>query len=228
MADLAPSRDAPGPTAPRVVAFDIGEVLVDESRVWATWAELVGSTPLTFAAVLGAAIVQGEDHRAVFGHIAPNVDWLSLQEEHERRLGGLQEQDLYGDVRACLQALHRAEVRIVIAGNQPARRRPQLEALALAVDDLVTSDDLGVEKPDPTFFTRLLERSSVERPGELLYVGDRVDNDILPALEIGIATCWLRRGPWGLLQDMPDGVEADIVLEGLGELPDVVASWSDA
>jgi FMN phosphatase YigB (HAD superfamily) len=59
----------------------------------------------------------------------------------------------------------------------------------------------------------------------VLYVGDRVDNDVLPAFEAGLATCWLTRGPWGQLQELPDDVEPDLVLEGLGELPELLAAW---
>ena len=54
-----------------------------------------------------------------------------------------------------------------------------------------------------------------------------VDNDVLPASTYGMRTCWLRRGPWGQLQDLPDDVEADLVLEGLGELPLLLQEWRD-
>ena len=60
----------------------------------------------------------------------------------------------------------------------------------------------------------------------VLYVGDRIDNDVLPAAAAGMRTCWLRRGPWGVLQDLPDGAEPpDLDLEGLGELPVLLADW---
>jgi ribonucleotide monophosphatase NagD (HAD superfamily) len=39
--------------------------------------------------------------------------------------------------------------------------------------------------------------------GEILYIGDRVDNDIRPAQEVGVATALLRRGPWGHILDEP-------------------------
>ena len=39
------------------------------------------------------------------------------------------------------------------------------------------------------------------RPSEILYVGDRLDNDISPAIDAGLATAWLRRGPWGFILD---------------------------
>lgn len=215
----------PGGAAPRIVAFDIGEVLIDETRVWATWADILGVTPLTFAAVLGAAIVQGEDHREAFPVVAPNVDWRDFEEEHERRYGGFTEDDLHGDVRACLDELRELGVTVVLAGNQPARRTAQLGALDLPCDVTITSEELGAEKPDAAFFTALLRHLEVTDPTEVLYVGDRTDNDVVPAHDAGLRTCWLTRGPWGRLQDLPEDVEADLILEGLGELPLLLEGW---
>jgi HAD superfamily hydrolase (TIGR01509 family) len=215
----------PDGDAPSIVVFDVGEVLIDETRVWSVWADILGVTPLTFAAVLGAAIVQGEDHEVVFPAIAPNVEWRDFEEEHERRYGGFREEDLHGDARSCLAELRELGFTVVLAGNQPARRAGQLRALDLPCDDLVTSEELGAEKPDPGFFTALLRRCETTDPSELLYVGDRTDNDVLPAAAAGMRTCWLRRGPWGLLQDVPDDVDPDLVLEGLGELPLLLEGW---
>ena len=228
----APSLDDHDPNdpdgaAPGTVVFDIGEVLIDETRVWSVWAELLGVSPLTFGAVLGAAIVQGEDHHGVFPHLAPNLDWPELEDEHERRYGGFRDEDLYPDVRSCLTELRSLGFRIVLAGNQPQRRAEQLRALELPHDHLATSDELGAEKPATAFFTAVQELAGVIEPLEILYVGDRVDNDILPAAGFGMRTCWLRRGPWGQLQELPDDVEADLVLEGLGELPLLLSQWRD-
>jgi HAD superfamily hydrolase (TIGR01549 family) len=222
--DGAPDPDGP---APRIVVFDVGEVLIDETRVWSVWADLLGVTPLTFAAVLGAAIVQGEDHEVVFPAIAPNVDWHEFEDEHERRYGGFVEEDLHADARPCLAELRSLGFTVVVAGNQPARRQAQLAALDLPCDDLVTSEELGVEKPDPAFFAQLLARCDVTDPAEVLYVGDRTDNDVVPAHDAGLRTCWLTRGPWGQLQDLPDDVEPDLILEGLGELPLLLSGWRE-
>jgi HAD superfamily hydrolase (TIGR01549 family) len=220
--EATPEPEGP---APRIIVFDIGEVLVDETRVWAVWAGLLGVSPLTLAAVLGAAISQGSDHELAFPHVAPNVEWQDFEEEHERRFGGIREQDLYADARPCLQELRELGFQVIVAGNQPARRTAQLRALDLPHDVLVMSEELGVEKPDPAFFEAVVQLSESNDPGELLYVGDRVDNDVIPALRAGLRTCWLRRGPWGQLQDLPDDVEPDLVLEGLGELPLLLGEW---
>lgn len=212
--------------APSVVVFDIGEVLIDETRVWATWADLLGVSSLTFAAVLGAAVAQGLDHVEVFDHVAPNIEWRDFEAEHERRYGGFREDDLHADARPCLQELHDRGIRIVIAGNQPARRTEQLRALDLPHDAMAMSADLGVDKPSPAFFAAVVDLGGASSPDQVLYVGDRVDNDVLPAATAGLRTCWLRRGPWGILQDLPDGIEADLVLDGLGELPLLLAEWT--
>lgn len=209
--------------------LDIGEVLVDETRVFTVWAELLGVSPATLLAVLGAAISQGEDHHAAFPHVAPNVEWTSLEAEHETRYGGFRAEDLYPDVRDALRALRAAGLRVVLAGNQPQRRTEQLHALALDVDDIVTSDELGAQKPSSAFFAAVLARLglSATDADRVLYVGDRVDNDVVPAIEAGLSTCWLRRGPWGQLHDLPDDVAPDLVLDGLGELAQLLLDWRD-
>ena len=230
-AGAEPSPDDPrdvtglaGPV-PTAIAFDIGEVLIDETRVWDIWADLVGVSHLSFAAVFGAAIVQGQDHRAVFPHVAPNIDWTELTDEHERRYGGFQEQDLYPDVRPCLDELATQGLTVILAGNQPAQRRDELERLDLPCDRIATSADFGVEKPDPDFFDAVLDLARAADPARVLYVGDRVDNDVLPAAAAGLRTCWLRRGPFGHLQDLTEDLTPDLTLEGLGELSVILAGW---
>ncbi len=216
--------DLEGP-APHIVVFDVGEVLIDETRVWGIWADILGVSRFTFAAVLGAAIAQGEDHELVFPHVAPNTEWREFEGEHERRYGGFADEDVYADVRPCLLELQTMGIRVGIAGNQPTRRREQLLALDLPRDVLAISEDLAVDKPSPEFFTAVQKLTGATEPGQVLYVGDRVDNDILPAMAFGMRTCWLRRGPWGQLQDLPDDAVPDLVLEGLGELPLLLAEW---
>lgn len=221
----ASTPTAPDP-APTTVVFDVGEVLIDETRVWAVWADIVGVSPLTFAAVLGAAIVQGEPADAVFAHLAPNLEWRDFEPEHERRYGGFREEDLYPDVRPCLEELTASGFDVAIAGNQPTRRQAQLASLDLPHRVMAMSEELGVEKPDPAFFDRVQALADVTETSDLLYVGDRIDNDVMVAAARGWRTCWLRRGPWGQLQDLPDDAQTpDLVLEGLGELATLLQTW---
>ncbi len=57
---------------------------------------------------------------------------------------------------------------------------------------------------------------------EVAYVGDRVDNDVLPAAAAGLVAVHVRRGPWGRLQPTPR--EATLGLDDLASLPEALAS----
>jgi FMN phosphatase YigB (HAD superfamily) len=206
----------------KAVVFDVGEVLVNETREYGTWADWLGVPRHTFSAVFGAVIARGGDYRETFQVFAPGFD---LGEQRAARAAaGLPEtfgdDDLYPDVRASLVALRDAGLWVGLAGNQTLRAGQILRALDLAADLIVTSDDLGVEKPDPRFFVEI-EKLAPVPAAEMLYVGDRLDNDVCPAATRGFATALLRRGPWGLIQQHES--DADRIptmrLDGLAELP---------
>jgi FMN phosphatase YigB (HAD superfamily) len=104
-----------------------------------------------------------------------------------------------------------------LAGNQ-SRTMEAWARSTLPADIVTSSDGLGARKPDQAFFERLVELAGVEA-GELAYVGDRVDNDVLPALGRGLVAVHVRRGPWGRLRPTPDGA---VGVDSLDELPAVL------
>lgn len=202
----------------RAVWFDVGEVLINETREYGTWADWLGIPRHTFSAMFGAVIARGEDYRTVFQHFRPDFD---LDAQRQARLdSGLGEYlntlDLYPDVRPCLQELRDAGYYVGIAGNQTTRAGRFLRELNLPCDTLATSDDWGAAKPDPAFFTKLIEVSG-HQPHEITYVGDRLDNDLTPAATAGLHTVHIRRGPWGYITYTPGA--ADIELNTLADLP---------
>lgn len=206
----------------RAVIFDIGETLVDETRAWGEWADWVGVPRLTFFAVLGSLIERGLHHRQVFEELRPSLD---LPGERARRLRAgpppdrIGRADLYADARPCLEALRGRGYWLALAGNQPATAERDLGALGLPVDFVLSSSRAGVEKPSPAFFARLI--AAARRPAdEIAYVGDRLDNDVLPAIEAGMRGVFLRRGPWGVVHARrADAARADARIETLAELP---------
>ena len=80
------------------------------------------------------------------------------------------------------------------------------------------SEGMGVWKPDPTFFDRALELMGDPEPAAVAYVGDRVDNDVLPSSAAGMRAAWLRRGPWGVIQRLPESAKPALVVDSLDEL----------
>lgn len=211
----------------RAVVFDVGETIVDETRAWSAWADWLGVPRLTFLAVCGAVIASGElDHRVPLRIFRPGID---VREERRRQVeAGLDEDviaaDLYPDAVPCLQTLHAAGYRVGLAGNQPVHAEEVLRELGLPLDFVASSASWGVEKPDPRFFARIVETLELA-PEEIAYVGDRLDNDIRPAAAAGMQPIFVRRGPWGWIQQ-PTGSppEAVLTVESLAELPEAIAA----
>lgn len=208
--------------AQRWVVFDLGETLVDETENWGRWADHLGVPRLTFFAVLGAVIAARQPHTDVFERLRPG---FRLADEAPRKAAaglpwGFGPADLYADALPALHSLRAAGYRLAIMANQPLEAADFLRTLP--VDRTATSAGWGVAKPDAAFFARVADELQAA-PGDLAYVGDRVDNDVLPARRAGMLAVHLRRGPWGVLQaDWPEAAEAHLHLDGLLGLADAL------
>lgn len=204
----------------RWVALDVGETLIDETRIWSVWADLLDVPRLTLMAGLGAEVANDGDHRNAF-EIAGRPGWQDHWDDFERAYGGFKASDLYPDALPTVQALCSAGYRVAIVANQPSIRGPELRALGFDPDVMAMSQEMGVHKPDPAFFSRLLALTGNPDPARVAYVGDRVDNDVLPSLAARMHPVWIRRGPWGVIQTLPEGARAaTMVVDSLTELVD--------
>src|SRR4029077_19769588 len=102
------------------------------------------------------------------------------------------------DVAACLHALHKQGLRIGVARNQPVCAEQGLESFGLPGDFVASSERWNVKKPAPAFFQKVIDELHLAA-GAIAYVGDRLDNDIVPARSAGMVAVFIRRGPWGFL-----------------------------
>ncbi|MGW4464029.1 HAD family hydrolase [Micromonospora sp. NPDC004704] len=207
------------------VFFDIGGTILDESREFAMWADWFGVPRHTFSAVFGAAIARGLDWQEPFRVFRPGFD-LATELELRAAAGKPEtfgEEDLYPDARSCLTSLKDQGPLVGLAGNQPAHAETMLRALDLPVDVIGTSAGWGVAKPSAAFFDHVI-RAGGGDASSILYVGDRPDNDVRPAIEAGMQTCLIRRGPWGYILDLPAVAEqSPFRIDSLDELPTLVA-----
>ncbi|MBP2707005.1 HAD family hydrolase [Microbispora sp. RL4-1S] len=211
----------------RAVVFDVGETLIDETRLWSRWADRLGVPRLTFLGVLGGMAALDRSYEEAFELVRPGID-VEAEIEAWRREdpAGLRENfdadDLYPDVRASLAALRDAGYRLIVAGNQPPQAYDALVAMDLPVDGVYTSAAWGVAKPEPAFFAKVAAVTGAAAD-EILYTGDRLDNDVFPARAAGMRTALIRRGPWGHLHAArPGAAAADLLLDGLADLPRLV------
>lgn len=201
----------------RWVCLDVGETLIDETRIWSLWADACGIPRLTFFAALGAVIAGGSQHADVFGAFGID-DWRERLPVVEAEYDGFQHRDLYPDALRALDALRAAGYRLAVVANQPAVRTAQLRRIGVDAEVVAMSEEMGVSKPDPGFFSRTLELMGSPAPGEVAHVGDRIDNDVLPALAAGMRAIWIRRGPWGVIGSLPEGTHPALIVDSLDEV----------
>jgi HAD superfamily hydrolase (TIGR01549 family) len=210
----------------RAVCFDVGETLIDETRHWLEWATFLGVPAMTLFTAIGVTMARGQSLRRVFEIFRPDIDVGEARQMRAAQgwIYDFTPQDLYPDAIPCLTVLRERGYKVVVAGNQPVESEAALARLDLPADLIASSGGWGVSKPDPRFFARVAEAAG-EPPECIAYVGDRLDNDVLPALAAGMKAVFVRRGPWGWMHaELPDIERAHIRLETLMDLPDRLAA----
>jgi HAD superfamily hydrolase (TIGR01662 family) len=212
----------------RAVVFDIGETLLDRTREYAEWARFFEVPAHTFSAVFGAMIADGasvSDVLRFFGNGMP-VDELYVRRAEAGFGVGLEERDLYPDVREAIAALKRQGIAVGIAGNQPASTSEQLRRLDLGADVIGSSAEWDVAKPSRDFFLRAAAEVGVA-PGSTVYVGDQLDNDVVAPQAAGLRAIRVVRGPWGFTtRDAKVEATCLAVVRELTEIPAVLRGES--
>jgi putative hydrolase of the HAD superfamily len=121
----------------------------------------------------------------------------------------------YPDAVPALRALREAGLTLVVASNWDCSLADWLGPVGLLdlVDDVVTSAEVGVAKPDPEPFRRALLLAGVEA-GEAVHVGDSLENDVEGARAVGVRAVLIARAG-----EPPAGVEA---IRSLEQLPSLI------
>lgn len=129
---------------------------------------------------------------------------------------------LYSDASQCLEVLSR-HYKIGIIANQSPGTRDRLEQYGILkyIDMVAASAEEGVAKPDKEIFEIALKRSNC-KPYAALMVGDRIDNDIVPANLLGMHTIRIMQG-FGQYWNIKSKIEeADCTVNNLAEILNIL------
>lgn len=129
-----------------------------------------------------------------------------------------EDEKLFPDTIECLKKLHR-HYKIGIIANQSLGSKERLEKFGILkyINLIIASAEEGIAKPDKRIFEIALERAKC-KPKEAAMVGDRLDNDIVPANEIGMYTIWIKQGNWKNACPRKDLEQPAMIVESLSEL----------
>ena len=129
------------------------------------------------------------------------------------------------EVLTSLEELRSDGYRLGLVSNVsllPHLMRADLERLGIAryLDASVFSSEVRVRKPDPRIFREALERVGTE-PGETVFVGDRLYDDIGGAQAVGMRAVQTRQFR---AEDDPSP-RPDAVIGHFAELPPILRTW---
>lgn len=171
------------------IFFDIGSTLVDETEAYDRRVrDMIVHTDITFQAFDDVRIAlarQGLDGNSAairyFG--LKKTPWHSEEEVP------------YPDAHSTLAALRQKGYLLGIIANQKPGTAERLKSWGLRryFDVIAASAEIGYAKPDKRIFEKAFELAGCTAR-ESVMVGDRLDNDIAPAKEIGMTTVWIRKG----------------------------------
>lgn len=199
------------------IFFDVGSTLVDETEAYDYRArEMIVDTNITFEEFDNVRIAlarQGLDgNSAAIKHFGlRKTPWHSEYEVP------------YSDVNMTLDFIADKGYKLGIIANQNLGTTKRLEYWGLLkyFDVIVTSAECGCAKPDKEIFEKALAIADCTAE-ESAMVGDRLDNDIIPAKSIGMKTVWVKKG-LAKYQDNRLGKDvADYQINTLSELINIL------
>lgn len=121
----------------------------------------------------------------------------------------------YADVRPAFERLKARGLRLGIISNWDSRLVGLLGGLGLGemLDDIVSSADVGLHKPDPRIFELACTRLGVS-PGEAAHIGDHQYADVLGASAVGMRAVLIDRhgvvdGDLAAVRTL-DGIEGEL------------------
>lgn len=196
--------------------FDIGSTLVDETKAYDHRAlDMIENTDITFWEFDQKKI---ELSKQGFDGNSEAIRYFGLTKTPWHT----EDEELFDDVFEVLDVLKAKNYKLGIIANQVPGAKERLQAWGLLnyFDVVATSAELGVAKPDRMIFESALKSAGCH-PQNAIMIGDRLDNDIMPAKVIGMNTVWVRRG-LAIFQSVDLGKRvADWIIDDLSDLKEI-------
>jgi putative hydrolase of the HAD superfamily len=195
----------------RALTFDVVGTLIDfETGIVECVRRIAGPSVPPDEEILAAfGAEEGEQQRLTpempFG---PMLDPISVRLAERLRLPALDghgaasplrrsvhDWPAFDDAPAALAALGRRYRLVALTNGDRAGTAAMGRTLGDPFDEVVTAEDVGVNKPDPQVFAWCLGRLSSSGIGrdEVLHVAQSQFHDIGAAHRLGLATCWVER-----------------------------------
>ena len=190
------------------ILFDVGWPIINETRMHAAWNERLKKLVLAHTGKeLSNDFIQNAEADAVTCY-APSlfsyVIWQIVKPDENlfktikidfNEYYSTREYSIQDGIIEVLEKLS-GHYKLGLAANQPVEVHEYLEneGILKFFDSTKVSDEIGYSKPDIRMFMAVLDNLK-STPEETMMIGDRLDNDIVPAKLLGMTTVRLLVGP---------------------------------
>jgi HAD superfamily hydrolase (TIGR01549 family) len=198
--------------------FDVGYTLINEdkcheNRIKNTVSRFQGSKwNITYDSLYEAMIQASREYRQPYAAALQSFG-IDYYEPYEKEL-----EEPYAAAESVLKKL-RSYYKIGVIANQTPGTVERLRGFGLLhyIDLVLSSAEEGLEKPDVRFYEKALELAEC-KSSEAVMIGDRLDNDIYPANQVGMITVWIKQGFGGMQLPLQVSYEPDYTVLELVEL----------
>jgi HAD superfamily hydrolase (TIGR01549 family) len=222
----------------RAILFDVGGPL-DLEFAWEIAVDSAIAAACSLEGIrLDQAVIEAASERAVeafasdaYAHMIETLtggDPATIARVRQRlrtMTGSLDLFQLRPEVDGLLRRLGERGLKLGIVANQPETVVPRLERAGIAQFFAYTgiTGTTGLRKPDPRAFTAAAEALGVV-PVHCIMVGDRIDNDIVPAKALGMAAILFRSGRHRRQRPRSTAEEPDAIVTDVPELAAAIAA----
>ena len=194
------------------IFFDLGATLVDESDVYKSRCEYairqLSIDPAEFMNMVyeeaKLSPIPIRTAAKAYGVVLPK--WDSSLEK------------LYDGAFDIISYLY-GKYKLGIIANQEVGTQERIDNWGIGkfFDVVMASAEAGCAKPDSKIFSMALDKAGC-RPEDAIMIGDRLDNDIIPAKKMGMKTVWVRQG-YAVYQSIDDeSKRPDHIVDSIDEL----------
>jgi HAD superfamily hydrolase (TIGR01662 family) len=194
------------------IFFDIGSTLVDESKAYENRIkDTIRNTNITYNQFCNLMIDFVKQGKNEYIEAAKELNLTTTKWHSE-------DEFLYPDTISTLKLLPE-KYKIGIIANQPLGMQERLNKMKIDkyISLVISSAEVNVSKPDLKIFKLALDRAGCSSNNAVM-VGDRLDNDIVPAKAVGMRTIWIKQGLGGLATQKNESDTADFTVKNISEI----------
>ena len=182
------------------IILDVGNVIIYDFPVEIAYSffvsEEIKARKLDFKPKASEILYSSRNHTNLFAGFTYSNLWGEVNSNAWQRV--LENWDAFCiPIPGVIDVIRKlASKRLIILANQPKQMLPVLKNLGIyyLFEEIILDSIVGISKPNTKIYEYAINKLNL-KPALSLMIGDRLDNDVIPAKMIGIPVVWIKKKP---------------------------------